>query len=167
MKILPDLRETQHRRTHPARQDVEGDQFADRKAALDHEPSAAIKQACHHDLADELHRLACAVAEAQDPEARGDVAGELLLPPALHLRLDRHRLQRLDPGDALDQERLVLGAAAEFLIQPPPEQRRRRGRDRDIKRKRAEHDPAQQRRVEEHHAEEDGGEEQVDNKGQR
>ena len=66
------------------------------------------------------------VAEAEDPEAGRDIAGELLLPAPLHLRLDRHRLERLDAGDALDQERLVLGAALELLVEPPAEQRRQR-----------------------------------------
>ena len=60
-----------------------------------------------------------------DPEAGADIAGELLFPAPLHLRLDRHRLERLDAGDALDQKRLVLGAALEFLVEPAPEQRRR------------------------------------------
>ena len=101
-------------------------------------------------------------------EAGGDVAGELLLPAALHLRLDRHRLQRLDAGDALDQEGLVLRAAPELLVEPPAEQRRRPGRDR---RCRTETPPStiqrQQRRIEEHHREEDEGEEQVDHQRQR
>ena len=57
-----------------------------------------------------------------------DVAGELLFPAAMHLRLDRHRLQRLDAGDALDQEGLVFGAARELFIEPPAEERRRRRR---------------------------------------
>ena len=47
-----------------------------------------------------------------------DIGGELLLPAPLHLRLDRHRLQRLDAGDAFDQEGLVLGAAVELLVEP-------------------------------------------------
>ena len=162
VKVLPDLREAQHRRADPAGQHVEGDEFADRQAAVDHQLGAEIKQAGRDDLADQLHRLARGVAEAQHPEARGDIAGELLLPAALHLRLDRHGLERLDPGHALDQEGLVLGAAPEFLVEPPPEQRRRPRRDRDVERERAEHDPGQQRRVEEHHAQEDEGEEQID-----
>ena len=134
VKVLPDLREAQHRRAHPAGQDVEGDEFADRQAAVDHQLGAEIEHAGGDDLADELHHLARGVAEAQDPEARGHVAGELLFPAALHLRLDRHGLERLDPGHALDQEGLVLGAAPEFLIQPPPKQRRRHRRDRDVER---------------------------------
>ena len=85
-------------------------------------------------LADELHRLARGIAEAEHAEARGDIAGELLLPATLHLRLDRHRLERLDAGDALDQKGLVLGAAPEFLVEPPPEQRRRAGRNADVER---------------------------------
>jgi hypothetical protein len=155
------------RRAHAAGQDVERDQFADRQGAIDDELGATIEDTCRDDLADELHRLACAVAEAEHPEARGDVAGELLLPAPLHLRLDRHRLERLDTGHALDQKGLVLGAALEFLAQPPPEQRRNPGRYRDIERERAEHDPGQKRRIEEHHAQEDEGEQQVDHERQR
>ena len=72
----------------------------------------------------------------QHAEARRHIAGELLLPAALHLRLDRHGLERLDAGDAFDQKGLVLGAALEFLVEPPAEQRRRAGRDPDIERER-------------------------------
>ena len=118
-------------------------------------------------LADELHHLARGVAKAEDAEAGADIAGELLFPAALHLRLDRHRLQRLDAGDALDQEGLVLGAAPEFLVEPPAKQRRHADRDRDVERERAEHDPGQQRRIGEHHRQEDEGEEQVDDQRQR
>ena len=134
VKVLPNLRETQHRRVYPAGQDVEGHEFADRQAAFDDQLGAEIQDAGGDDLADELHHLARGVAEAQDPEARGHVTGELFFPAALHLRLDRHGLERLDPGHALDQEGLVLGAALEFLVQPPPEQRRRPRRDRDVER---------------------------------
>ena len=77
--------------------------------------------------------MSCTAWLAQLPsdehaEARLHVAGELLLPAPLHLRLDRHRLQRLDAGDAFDQEGLVLGAAVELLVEPPPEDRRHAGR---------------------------------------
>src|SRR6266508_4660564 len=134
VKVLPNLRETQHRRAHPASQEVEGHQLADRQAAVDDQLGAEIEQARGDDLADELHHLARGVAEAQHPEARGYVTGELFFPTALHLRRDRHGLERLDAGHALDQEGLVLGAALEFIVQPLPEQRRRRCRDRDVKR---------------------------------
>ena len=152
VKILPDLRQTQHRRADPAGQHVEGDEFADRQAAFDHEPGAEIQDAGGDDLADELHQLARGVAETEDPKARRYIAGKLLFPAPLHLRFDRHRLERLDPGHALDQKGLVLGAAPEFFVEPPPEQRRHARRDRDVERERAEHDPGQQRRIGEHHA---------------
>src|SRR6202022_4647138 len=103
----------------------EGHELADRKVAFDDQLGTEIKDAGGDNLADELHYLARGVAEAQDPKARGHVPGKLFFPAALHLRLDRHGLQCLDPGDALDQEGLVLGAALEFLVQAPPEQRRR------------------------------------------
>jgi hypothetical protein len=41
-----------------------------------------------------------------------DIARQLLLPAPLHLRLDRHGFERLDPVDALDEKGLVLGACA-------------------------------------------------------
>ena len=130
MKVLPDLRKAQHGRVHPAGQDIESNQFADRQIAIDDQLGAEIQDARGGDLADELHDLACGVAEAQNPEAGSDVAGKLLFPAALHLRLDRHGLECLDAGDALDQERLVLRAALEFLGQPLPEQRRHPHRNR-------------------------------------
>ena len=86
---------------------------------------AEIKHARGDQLADELNALARRVAKLQHAKARRDVTGELLLPAPLHLRLDRHGLERLDAGDAFDQKGLVLGAAPELLVQPPAEQRRR------------------------------------------
>ena len=124
MKILPDLGETQHRRAHPAGQDVEGDELADRQVAADHEPGAEIQDACRDDLADELHRLAGAIAETEHPETRGHVSGELLLPAPLHLRFDRHRLDGLGGRNRFDQKRLIVGAAREFLVESAPETRR-------------------------------------------
>src|SRR3954454_24207426 len=167
MKILPDLREPQHRGRHPPREDVEGHELADRQCVTDHQPGSDIENGGSDDLTDELHQLACRVAEAGDTEARRDIPGELLFPATLHLRLDRHRLQRFDAADALDQEGLVLGATAEFLVQPAAKQRRRHGRDRDVERERCEHDEAHLRRIGEHHRQEHRGEDQVDEKRQR
>jgi hypothetical protein len=116
-----------HRRADAAGEDVERNQFADRELAADHQLGAEIEYPGGHHLADELHGVAGIVGKAQHAKAGGDVAGDLLLPAALHLRLDRHRLQRLDAGDALDQEGLVLGAARELVVEPRAEQRRRPG----------------------------------------
>ena len=167
MKILPDLGQPQHRCAHPAGQHVESDELADGQASIDDELRPEVQSSGDHQLVDELHSLTCRVAEADDAKARGHVAGELFFPAALHLRLDRHGLERLDPGHALDQERLVLGAALELLVEPAAEQRRHSQRDRDVEREGAEHDAGQQRRVEEHHRQEHKGEEQVDDEGQR
>src|SRR3954462_6598781 len=113
MKIPPDLRAPAPPGPAPAREDVEGHELTDGQCVTDHQPGSDIENGGSDDLVDELHQLACRVAEAGDTEARGDVAGELLFPAALHLRLDRHHLQRFDAADALDQEGLVLGATAE------------------------------------------------------
>ena len=167
MEVLPHLRQAQHRHADASGQHVEGDEFADRQVAVDDQLGAEIEDGGDHHLVDHLHGLACRVVQADDTEARRHIAGELLFPAALHLRLDRHGLERLDAGDALDQKGLVLGAAAEFLVEPPAKQRRRASRDRDIEGKGAEHDQGQERRVIEHHRQEDEGEEQIDDERQR
>jgi hypothetical protein len=167
VKVLPDLREPQHRRAHAPSQDVERHQLAHRQAAIDDQLRAEIENAGGDDLVDELHHLARGVAEAEHPEARGHVARKLLFPAALHLRFDRHGLERLDPGHAFDEKGLILCAEAEFLVQPLPEQRRRRCRDRNIERQRAAHDRREQRRIEEHDRQEHEGEEQIDDERER
>src|SRR4029077_11781119 len=118
------------------------------------------------ELADELHHLARGVGKAQNPEAGGHITGELLFPSSLHLRLDRHRLERLDTGHTLDQEGLILGATPEFFVQSATEQGRRRHRDRYVERKRAQYEPRQQRGVQEHHRQENKREKQIDDEGQ-
>ena len=135
MKILPQLGEPQHRGGHAGRQHVERHELADRQASIDHEPCAEIQQRRHVELVDELHALACHVAEVDDPEACRNVAGELFFPAPLHLRLDGHRLERLDACDAFHQKRLVLCAALEFFVQPVAKQRRGCRRDHNIERK--------------------------------
>jgi hypothetical protein len=42
MEVLPHLGKAQHRRADATGQDVEGDQLADRQAAVDDEPGAEI-----------------------------------------------------------------------------------------------------------------------------
>jgi hypothetical protein len=145
VEVLPDLGEPQHRRADPAGQDIEGDKLADRQGAVDDEPGAEIEHGRGHQLVDELNKLACGVSEAQNLEARRDVGGELILPAALHLRLDGHRLERFDAADALHQKRLVLGATLECLVEAAFEQRRRQHRNADVEREGAEHEERQKR----------------------
>src|SRR5208283_3105375 len=112
--------------------------------AINHQLGAEIKDPGGDQLADQLDGLARRIAEAEDPKARGDVAGELLFPAALHLRLDGHGLERLNACYALDQKGLVLGAAYEFLVKPLPEKRRRSHRDADVERNGAKHNCGEQ-----------------------
>ena len=44
-------------------------------------------------------------------KVRADIAGDLLLPTALHDRLQRHGFHAFDAGDRFDEEGLVVGAA--------------------------------------------------------
>ena len=136
MEILPHLRKAQHRCAHPSCKDIKCHQLADGERAINHQLGAEIKDPGGDQLADQLDGLARGVAQADDPEARGDVAGELLFPAALHLRLDGHRLERLNAGYALDQKGLVLGATRELLVEPLAEKRRRSQRDADVERER-------------------------------
>ena len=92
MEILPDLRKAQHWRTHPPGEDIKCDEFADRERPIDHQPRTEIQNPSDDELADQLDSLACRITEADDTEACGNIAGELLLPAALHLRLDGHGL---------------------------------------------------------------------------
>ena len=124
VKVLPDLRQSQDRRADPAGEHVEGDEFTHRQVAAHHKLGAVEERRRCHELADELDGLAGDIAEAQDAETGCDITGELFLPAALHLRFDRHRLQRLNTGDAFDEKRLVLGAAPKLLIEPAAKERR-------------------------------------------
>src|ERR1700722_4258399 len=167
MKILPDLGQPQHWLAHAPSQNVERDQFAYSQAAGDDQLSSEIQNASHNDLVDELRAVAGGMAKPQDPEARRHVAGELLFPASLHLRLDRHRLEGLDPSDALHQKGLVLRAAPELLVEQPTKMWRRPDRNPHIERESSKDDTGQQWRIEKHDSEEDKGEEQVDHKSQR
>ena len=57
----------------------------------------------------------CPVWPAALPEARGDLACELFFPTALHLRHDRHGLERLNTRYDLNKKSLVCGATHELL----------------------------------------------------
>ena len=105
MEILPHLCEAQHRRTYSAGEDIKCHQFADCERTINYKLGSEIENSGGDQFADELHSLACGVAESDDAEARGDIASELLLPTSLHLRLDSHGLKRLNTCHGLDQER--------------------------------------------------------------
>jgi hypothetical protein len=166
LEVLPELGQPQHRRTDPAGQHVEGDELADAEVAVDHQHGAEIERRRGADLVDELGGLARDVAEVGDLEAGGDVARELLFPAAVHFRLNRHGLERLDAVDRFDQEGLVFGAPRELLIEPAAQHRGHQQRQHDVARDRGEHDPGQHRAVPVHDAQEDDGEDEVDHQGQ-
>jgi hypothetical protein len=52
-------RSASHRRADPAGQNVEGDEFADRQVAVDHQLGAEIEDARRDQLIDELQVLSC------------------------------------------------------------------------------------------------------------
>jgi hypothetical protein len=166
VEILPDLRQAQHRLRHAAGQHVERHQLAHRQFAVDDGLGAEIEDAGGRHLGDQLDRLTGIVAEVGDAERGADIAGQLLFPAALHLRLHRHRLQGLDAGHGLHQEGLVLRAALEFLLDPRAEQRRQGDADAGIDRQRHQHDDSQPPAVPRHHREKDHGEEEIDDQGQ-
>jgi hypothetical protein len=69
VKVLPNLRQPQHRRADAAGKDIEGDELADRKITVDDQLGAKIEGKRHDELADQLHRLARPIGEARDAEA--------------------------------------------------------------------------------------------------
>ena len=116
MKILPDLRKPKYRLTNSSGQHVEGNEFSDAKAAVNYQFGANIQGHRSSDLADQLNALTGDIAEIGDAEAGGDISRQLFLPSSLHLRLNRHRFERFNAGDAFHQEGLVFCAASKFLI---------------------------------------------------
>ena len=136
MEILPRLRQSQDWRTDVPRQQVKGNEFADRKVARDDQFRAHIQDRRGNQLADELNGLARRIAQAEHAETRRHIGGQLLLPALLHLGFDRHRLERLDGGYALDQKCLVLRSAREFVVELSAKEGRRSHRYGDVDGKR-------------------------------
>jgi hypothetical protein len=96
VEVLPHLRQAQHRLVHPHGEDIERDELAHGEAAVDHEMRAEEQDRRVGKAADELHGLARRICQGGESECGGRVSGELLFPPALHLRFDRHGLEGLD-----------------------------------------------------------------------
>ena len=84
---------------------------------VDHSLGAKNRIATVMNLLIELDALAADIAQVVDTEAGTNIARQLVFPSPLHLRLDRHRLNGFDAGDALHQEGLVVGATGEFLVE--------------------------------------------------
>ena len=125
VEILPHLDQPQDRTADLAREHGEGDQLADRHFVVDDEMGAEKQRNNGGRLVQKVGGLGCHIADLGGAKRRPHVARQLLFPAPLHYRLDCHRLYRLDPGDAFDQEGLVLGAAPEFLIEPAAKGRSR------------------------------------------
>ena len=107
-------------------------------------------------LADEVDALVAVAREGLRPEARRDVGRELVVPALREVGLERARLHGLDAGDRLDQQRLVLGAAGELLVQARAQARARAARLRPTYSGRLDqHDQRQRHAVGEHHGDED------------
>ena len=104
--------------------------------ARDHRLGAKIEDRDRGQLRHELDQMAAPIGELGHIEADAGIAREQLLPAVAHLRLDRHRFERADAGDAFDQEGLVFRAAPEFLFEQVAQRRRDEHRDRDIERDR-------------------------------
>ena len=163
VEVLPDLGEPQHRDAYATGQHVEGDELADSQVSLDDELGAEEQDGDGNQLAHELDGLARHIAETEDAEAGRHIGGELLVPATLHLWFDSHGLQRLDAGDALDEEGLIFCSALKFFVEASAEKRRRTRRDPDVEGKCAKNDQSEPRRVDGHHAQENDGEHQIDN----
>ena len=96
-----------HRLGDAGGEHVEGDQFADRHLAGNDRLGSEIEGQKDRRVVDELHRLAAEISQGLRAEAGVDVARELLLPAPLHMRFNRHRLQRCE--EALMQRSQMEG----------------------------------------------------------
>ena len=134
---------------------------------FDHQLGAQPQGAHGDELADEIGAFVRHGRERCGFESGGHIARQLGIPAALHLRLHRHALQRIDARDGLDQEGLVLRAAVELLVQPRAQERRDQQGDHEIQRQRRQHHQRQPDAVIQHHANEHHREEHVEHHGDR
>ncbi len=168
VKILPHLRQAQHRRADPARQHVEGDELADRQALLDDELGAEEERR----RGDELARRA---APPGSRCCRGSGRGSSprrsrrAAPPSGAASAAR------PPSPSASRRPLTLSTRNAWFSAPRANFSSRRwrksgvdaGGDGDIERKRAKHDDGEERRIDEHHRQEHDGEEEIDDERQR
>lgn len=99
------------------------------------------------------------------PKTRRHISGLLVVPAAGHLGLDRHGFQGVDAVDGLDQKRLILRAAIEFLVQPRAQERRDEYRQQHVAGQGHEHHHGQPDAVKKHHGDEYHREKQIQHHG--
>src|SRR5262249_37472353 len=118
LEILPQLCQTKHRRRQLRRDHIERDELADREFIVNDELCPEEQNEHRHCLIDQGGALRRKGAKADNAKRRRDISGELLLPAQLQSRLERHRLESLDPSDRLNEKGLVLSTALELLVEP-------------------------------------------------
>ncbi|EGW52914.1 hypothetical protein TevJSym_cb00010 [endosymbiont of Tevnia jerichonana (vent Tica)] len=162
LEILPELHQPQDRPADTPGEHVEGNQLAHAELVLHHQSGTNPEDQHGGDLVDQASALTSDIAQVGRPEAGADIGGKLLLPAALHLRLYRHRLERLNTAHRLHQKGLVLCTPGELLVEPAAQYWGDKERQQQIERDRPQHHPDQGRAVAVHHHKEDQGEKEVD-----
>ncbi|MNF91030.1 hypothetical protein D3C84_736170 [compost metagenome] len=124
LEVGPQLRQAHDGLRHPTGQHIEGDQLANAEFPFDDQARAEPQGRHGHQLADQRYAFIGQHRQGPGPEAGGHVASQLVIPAAVDLRLHRHRLEGVDAVHGLDQERLVLRAPIETVLQACPQRRR-------------------------------------------
>ena len=167
LEVCPHLRDAHDRLRDAAGEHVERDELAHAQVAFDDQLRAPPQRGRVDQLADEVDALVAVLGQRLGAERRRHVGGELLIPLARHLRLQRAGLDGLDAGDRLHQQALVLGAARELLVEPASQHRHDRQAQDQVQRQRDQHDQRQRRAVAEHHRDEDHREQHVQHQRER
>src|SRR5450830_993205 len=166
LKILPQLRQPQYRRSYPLRHHIESDQLADRQLAVNHQFGTEIQSQQGHHFSDQLNQLLPQIAQRADPKAGCYIGRQLVVPALRELRLDRHRLDGLHARHRLDQEGWIIGTACKFFTEAGAQQRIERHRHEAVHRQGHHHNHRQPDAVDTHHADEDDGKNQVQHRSQ-
>jgi hypothetical protein len=119
------------------------------------------------ELADQAHAFVGERGQGVGLERGADVGSELVVPLARELRLQRAGLDGLDASDGFHQQRLVLGAAGELLVEALAQDRHDEQAQTDVQRQAGQHDEGERHAVGEHHRDEDHREQQVEDERER
>ena len=167
LKVGPHLRQAHHRLAHARGKQVEGHEHAHGQLAFHHQMGAVPKRGGVHQLADEAHALLGHAGQRLRAKAGRHIGGELGVPATRHHRLESAGLDGLDAADGFDQQRLVLGAAGELLVEPRAQQRHDRQTQAHVQGQRHQHDQRQRHAVQQHHRDEDHRKHHIEHQRQR
>jgi hypothetical protein len=141
--------------------------WANGECAVHHQVRAVPERGRTDELADQADAFMREAGQRAGAEGGRDVGGELVVPASGELRFERTGLDGLHAGDGFDQQRLVLSAAGELLVQAFAQDGHDHQGQANVQRQAGQHDQRQRHAVEEHNAEEDDREDEVEHQRER